>query len=209
MAHFFTPDQKDDGRMHAPATANNRDFILKVLQEHLPDNAHILEVASGTGEHGVHMCQAMPNWKWQPTDLSQDHINSIEAWKSHAGLDNLLDPHHLDATSPWDLQDTINTICCMNMIHISPWEVCQGLMENAGQILSSGDNLYLYGPYKMQGAHISPSNEAFDASLKKSDPSWGVRDLEAVAEAAISNGFTAPLVIAMPANNHSLIFTKV
>ena len=70
------------------------------------------------------------------------------------------------------------------MIHISPWQTCLGLLRGAGAHLAADGVLVLYGPYKVGGAHTAPSNAAFDAELRARDPSWGVRDLEAVARAS-------------------------
>jgi Protein of unknown function (DUF938) len=44
-----------DHRQHAPATVRNRDFILDVLRDVLPMTGIILEIASGSGEHVVHL----------------------------------------------------------------------------------------------------------------------------------------------------------
>lgn len=68
--------------------------------------------------------------------------------------------------------------------------------------------LYLYGPYKRNGQHTAPSNQAFDDSLRSRDAAWGVRDLEAVVEAAEAEGLTLSQIVEMPANNYSLVFTK-
>jgi pyruvate-formate lyase-activating enzyme len=48
----------------------------------------------------------------------------------------------------------------------------------------------------------------FDQSLKSRDPSWGVRDLEAVCKAADEQGLELVEKIEMPANNLSLLFRK-
>lgn len=104
---------------------------------------------------------------------------------------------------------SITSIVCVNMIHIAPWEACVGLMAGAGRILPAGGVLFLYGPYKMHGAHTSPSNEAFDRQLKAQDPEWGVRDILQVEEAARAAGLTLVETIPMPANNFSLIFRKI
>ena len=71
-----------------------------------------------------------------------------------------------------------------------------------------GGHLYLYGPYRRNGVHTAPSNAAFDADLKAKNPTWGVRDLEAVAMLATDYGFSAPSIEIMPANNFSLIFKR-
>jgi hypothetical protein len=77
----------------------------------------------------------------------------------------------------------VATVICINMIHISPWSATVGLMRNAAAILPTGGLLYLYGPYRRDGALTALSNEAFDADLKARNPARGVRDLEAVAAA--------------------------
>src|SRR4051812_47399255 len=65
------------------------------------------------------------------------------------------------------------------------------------------------GPGREAGRHAAPSNEAFDRQLRSSNPDWGVRDLEAVAEVAVSHGLALRDVIAMPANNLSVMFRPV
>jgi hypothetical protein len=50
--------------------------------------------------------------------------------------------------------------------------------------------------------------EAFDAQLRESDPTWGVRDMEAVEALAHAEGFVCEQRVAMPANNFSLVFRK-
>jgi hypothetical protein len=68
--------------------------------------------------------------------------------------------------------------------------------------------LFLYGPYRRHGAHTAPSNAAFDAQLRRQDPEWGLRDLEAVVELAGAAGLEAAQTSEMPANNFSIIFRK-
>jgi hypothetical protein len=106
------------------------------------------------------------------------------------------------------LDAPVDAIVCCNMIHIAPWPAAEGLFVGAARHLKAGGGLYLYGPFKREGRHTAPSNAAFDASLRAQDPAWGVRDLEAVAALAAAQGFAAPLVEAMPANNLSLWFAK-
>jgi predicted RNA-binding protein with PUA-like domain len=69
--------------------------------------------------------------------------------------------------------------------------------------------LYLYGPFKQQGKHTAPSNEAFDLALRAQDSRWGVRDLEAVIDIAQKHGLHLQKVIPMPANNLSVVFGKM
>jgi hypothetical protein len=95
------------------------------------------------------------------------------------------------------------------MIHISPWAACLGLMAGANRILPPGGILYMYGPYKQNGEHTEPSNEAFDASLKMQNSEWGVRDLEEVIKVASAQNLSFLKTFQMPANNLSVVFQHI
>lgn len=197
-----------DPRQFAPATARNREPILALLREELPESGTVLEVASGTGEHAVHFARALPKLSWQPSDPSREALASIAAWRESEGSPNLLAPLELDAASHvWPLA-AADAIVCINMVHISPWAATEGLMRGAGHLLSSGAPLILYGPYRRAGFPLEPSNAAFDESLKARDPRWGLRLLEDVAECAKAEGLDLACVVEMPANNLTVIFRK-
>jgi hypothetical protein len=68
--------------------------------------------------------------------------------------------------------------------------------------------LCLYGPYRRDGTHTAPSNEAFDRSLRARNPEWGLRDMGDVAEAAAVHGLAWESTVSMPANNVTLLFRK-
>ncbi len=95
-----------------------------------------------------------------------------------------------------------------NMIHIAPWDCCLGLLAGAGRILVPEGVLVLYGPFKRDGRHTAPSNETFDQSLRARDPDWGVRDLDAVADAAAAQGLDLAETVEMPANNLIAVFRR-
>jgi hypothetical protein len=64
-------------------------------------------------------------------------------------------------------------------------------------------------PTDEKGVATAPSNEAFDRNLRDHNPTWGLRDLEAVAAIAQSVGFSFPTVTEMPANNLSVVFRSL
>ncbi|MGF6640803.1 SAM-dependent methyltransferase [Paraburkholderia sp. MM5496-R1] len=197
-----------DSRQHSPSAERNREPILAVLREALPASGRVLEIASGTGEHAICFAGALPGLDWQPSDADAQARESIAAWTAHAGLANVRAPLALDVHQPdWGV-DALDAVVCINMIHISPWSAAQALFDGAGRRLVDGGVLYLYGPYRRGGAHTAPSNAAFDQWLKSRDPEWGVRDMEAVVALGDTAGLTCERVVAMPANNFSLVFTK-
>ena len=166
-------------------------------------------MASGTGEHAVHFAAAFPDLQWQPSDPDPTALRSIEAWRAEVGLINLLAPLSLDVhADSWPVARA-DALLAINMIHISPWSATVGLMRGAGRLLQAGAPLYLYGPYRQAGVETASSNEAFDASLRSRNPSWGLRDLEDVVAEAEANGFRLETVVPMPANNLSVVFRRI
>ena len=195
-------------KRHAPAAARNRQPVLDVLRPRLPAEGVVLEIASGSGEHILHFAQALPGLTFQPSDPSAEARASIDDWIQTEGLGNVRAALALDAASDvWPIERADTVICC-NMIHIAPWEAAVGLISGAARILAEGQTLYLYGPYRRDGRHTAPSNEAFDRDLRERNPAWGVRDLETVAALAAAQGFALPEIVDMPANNLSLVFRR-
>ena len=198
-----------DARRFAPATQRNRAPILAVLERVLPARGLVLEVASGTGEHSVAFASAFPALVFQPSDVDPDSLASIEAWRRHSALPNLRAPLALDVhVSPWPLPAVPDAMLCSNLIHIAPWSACLALLAGASATLAPGAPLVLYGPYREGGVHTAPSNAAFDASLQERDPSWGVRNLDDVVSEAAARGLVLEEVVAMPANNRTLVLRR-
>ena len=195
-----------DVKRHAPATARNREPIREVLARELPPRGTVLEIASGSGEHAVHFAGAFPDVSWQPSDVSEAALASIAAWRAEAQLPNLSPPIALDVTAETWPVARADAIVCINLLHISPWEATLGLFAGAARVLATGALLYLYGPYRLGGACLAPSNMDFDRGLRDRDPRWGVRDVDDLVIAARAHGFALREVVAMPANNHSLVF---
>ena len=197
-----------DPRLYYPHVTRNRDSILQVLRRVLPPKGLALEVASGSGEHAAYFAGHLPALTWQPTDCDQPSLESIAAHRAAAGIANLLQPLRLDVTSlQWPVARADALVCC-NMIHIAPWAAAEGLFAGAERTLVGGAILYLYGPYRIDGRHPAPSNEEFDARLRRQNPQWGVRDLAEVAQLGNRHGLALIETVPMPANNLSLVFRR-
>lgn len=182
---------------------------MGVLRRVLPDEGVVLEVASGTGQHAVFFAEHMPSLDWQPTDCSSEALQSIEAWVSDVRRTNLRAPLVLDVCSPtWPIPSA-DAVVCINMIHIAPWGAAEALFEGASRILDEGQPMVTYGPYRLGGEHTAPSNEAFDVSLRSRDPSWGVRDVADLQALGAQTGFDLAERVDMPANNMTLVWTRV
>ncbi len=198
----------------SPASVRNREPILEVLRPRLSalagaaERPLVLEIASGSGEHAVHLARALPGLDWQPTDREDVALASISAWCKEAELPNLRPPLRLDVTeAPWPVERCA-AIFCANMVHIAPWQASEALFAGAGRVISSGGALITYGPYRFDGRFTAPSNEAFDESLRSRDPSWGVREVADLQGLGRLHGLVLEETIEMPANNHVLVFRR-
>ena len=175
----------------------------------------VLEIGSGSGEHGVEFQKRFPEIIWQTSDPKLEYRKSIISWIEHEKLNiKMPEPINIDVTKiPWPipvkLVDNLQVIISINMIHIAPWECTKSLFKESGKLLNYGKFLILYGPFKIEDKHVSKSNELFDKSLKIQNNNWGVRNLEQVNKEAIINGFQQKQLIQMPANNLTLIYKKI
>jgi len=201
-------EKQADGKWFTSSAERNKDPILAVLARVLPKRGIVLEIASGTGQHVLHFAKALPGLTWQPSDPDPELRASTALRVKEQQLANVNRPIDLDVSRlPWPSQ-TADAVVCINMIHVAPWSATLALLEGAKALLPAQRVLFLYGPYRRFGQHTSKSNEQFDSDLRAQDPEWGLRDLEAVSEAAASSGFVLAEVVEMPANNFSLIFKR-
>lgn len=188
----------------APAALRNREPIAEVLAEWLPDSGLVLEIASGTGEHVVYFAERFPALEWQPSDVHPDALASLATRRAQAGLRNIREPLPIDAASATWSVARADAVLSINMVHISPWGSALGLIEGAARLLPANGPLILYGPWLTDKANPAPSNLDFDADLKRRDPEWGLRRVEAFAAAAEGREFAFIESRAMPANNMML-----
>jgi SAM-dependent methyltransferase len=223
MAEYVVEFGKDgrpvepDGRLDAPAFHRNHQAIWPVLQQFLAGKSgDVVEAGSGTGQHVVEFARHSPEIVWWPSDLNEQHLRSIAAWRAHAGLANIRPPLRIDLSDPaWCPEmhdgsgpDQLLAVFCANVIHIAPWRVAEGLFAGAGHYLRPDGRLFLYGPFKRGGKHTALSNAVFDSSLRDNNPDWGVRDVEALEELAASAGLKLIEIAGMPANNLILVFAR-
>jgi len=206
-----------DGRLDAAAFHRNHRPIWAVLARLLEGRSgDVLEAGSGTGQHIVHFASQRPDLVWWPSDLNDNHLASIAAWRAHAELPNIRSAQRIDLSDPaWVAAflaaggpERLAAIFCANVIHIAPWPVTEGLFAGAGQALSPDGLLVLYGPFKRDGRHTAVSNAVFDTSLRNRNPAWGVRDIADLETLAARNSLGLRETVDMPANNMILVFAR-
>jgi cyclopropane fatty-acyl-phospholipid synthase-like methyltransferase len=190
------------------AAERNKEPILAVLESVVPDEGSVLEIASGTGQHVCFFARAMPRVRWQPSEPDDASREAMTLRIAEAGLANIAAPLALDVSAPhWPVTGLYDAILCINMIHISPWAATHALLRGAASHLSAGGKLILYGPYLENGT-AAQSNLDFDASLKRRNPEWGLRELEEITRLAATHGLQRRDVTRMPANNLTLVFAR-
>ena len=229
MAEFVVEFGKDgrpvepDGRLDAAAFHRNHQPIWAVLERLLAGKSgDVVEAGSGTGQHVVHFASHTPDITWWPSDLNEQHLKSINAWRAHSGLSNIRPPLRIDLSDPaWcpEMRDggqgsllaapgQLLAVFCANVVHIAPWRVAEGLFAGAGRYLRADGRLVLYGPFKRDGQHTAISNAVFDTSLRDNKPEWGVRDIADLEKLAATAGLVLTETVKMPANNLILAFGR-
>jgi|TARA_B110000208_G_scaffold149922_1_gene181046 hypothetical protein len=225
-AHLDTHVVLEDARITAASAQRNVEPLWEVLERVLPAPKSeseeatppllLLEIASGCGLHGSTFAKRRPDISFQPTEFDASLLASIAAWS--AELSNVRAPRSLDVTAqPWanaeglsDIGDaSLDFILNVNMVHISPFNVCEALFSGAGTALRDGGAMLMYGPFVVEDVPTAPSNERFDAVLRERDARWGLRSVEAeLLPLAAKAGLVLEERIAMPANNFCLLWRK-
>ncbi|TKR81978.1 hypothetical protein L596_015767 [Steinernema carpocapsae] len=204
----------------AAAAERNKNPILDVFKQYVDQEPgkKILEIASGTGQHALHIAQNFPNAIVQPSERNPRSLHSIVAYIDKYRLPNLRVPLCIDVTKAPDFwcltsdftRSDVDVVLNINMIHISSDAAVDGIFSSSGLILKRGTGLLItYGPYKIDGVCRPQSNVDFDASLREQNPEWGLRDIADLKAKALHHRLELVDIHAMPANNHMLIFRRM
>lgn len=195
-------------RLSSPSAERNRAAIAQTLAGLLVKGAHVVEIASGTGQHALACVTARPDLAWTPSDPDPASRASIDDWARDAD-GRILPARAIDVSTPgWaDGSAPADALFCANMIHIAPWAAAEGLFAGAAGLVKPGGQVHLYGPFR-EGDATAPSNLEFDASLKSRDPRWGVRERGEVDALARANAFEPAGRLELPANNLLLSFVR-
>src|SRR5260370_10954124 len=107
MAEYVVEFGKDggrvepDGRLDAPAFHRNHQAIRAVLEKFLSrKSGDVIEAGSGTGQHVVDFARHTPEITWWPSDLNEQHLKSIAAWRAHSALANCRPPPRIHLSGP-------------------------------------------------------------------------------------------------------------
>lgn len=193
---------------YSESCEQNRAPIQAVLDEVFADRTHVLEIASGTGQHAVHFGRALPHLTWQTSELPKNHAG-IHAWLDEAALPNVLPPLAIDVNDTIWPVGPVDAVFNANTVHIVSWPEVERLFAGIGRVLEVGGLLCLYGPFNYGGRYTAESNARFDVWLKNRDPDSGVRDFEALNALAEAQGMRLHKDVDMPSDNHTLVWRRI
>ena len=187
--------------------------------------ARVLEIASGSGQHAQYFVDQFPEHIVHivPTEYDEGTLPQIaEVTKVGRELGRIAAPIQLDVCNAehWEQEAVkgdarFDLAIVTNLTHIAPWEATVELMKGVRRKLKVGGTFFVYGPFLKDGKFTTDSNEQFDRWLKRKDASFGLRDIQAVADVAAditispAGALVLEQVHEMPENNFMLQFRKV
>ncbi|XP_069005069.1 methyltransferase-like 26 B [Embiotoca jacksoni] len=202
----------------SPQAERNWESLCSVLEDVLEEESHrqlfALELGSGTGQHVVRFAQKMPFVTWQPSDIKEESRESIKAYIAATHAKTVLHPVHLDASEPWEKwaglpRSSCDVIIAINLLQYSSFKTAQGVFGGAGQILKQNGLLMTYGVYAVNGIITPSCNEHLDEELRKTNPEWGLPDVDVLRQLAYGNGLRMERMIEMEEFYKCLIFRKL
>lgn len=173
----------DPKKRDSPSAQRNRAPIWNVLSAEIlgpivetSDAMNVLEIAAGSGVHTEFFASRLQKMKeesssglavkWYATDPDQESRASIECYIQDASLEKVgvqsplpltLNAGGIMEAETRDLvvDEPLQVIICINMIHISPWDATLGLFCLASEHLDTEHGrLFCYGPYKEGGTAV-------------------------------------------------------
>lgn len=193
---------------YAASCDENREPILAVLKQLLPERQAVLEIGSGTGQHAVYFGEQLPHLTWQTSDQLEYHAG-IQAWLQDAQLPNVLAPLLLDVRQATWPTLKVDAVFSANTLHIMSWAAVEACFAGVGRLLPANGLFIVYGPFNYAGQFTSRSNERFDQWLKQRDPESGIRNFEDLNELAANAGMELQADYEMPVNNRILVWRKI
>jgi hypothetical protein len=190
----------------------NKDPILSVFKDLFPKQGEALELASGSGLHINYFAPHFPGIRFQPSDYDQDVFETIKTRAEKANA-NVIDPIRLDLTDPQTWPDAkerlYDVIFVINLFQVAPVAIAEKIAELGAKLLTPSGFIAIYGPFKVDGAYTTPSNEAFNKEILAAGVAdWGLKDVRDLEKAANQHGLVLRRQHDLPANNFILQFGR-
>jgi hypothetical protein len=190
----------------------NKDPILSVFKDLFPKEGEVLELASGSGLHITYFAPHFPGLSFQPSDYDQDVFETIKT-RANAANANVADPIRIDLTDsqtwPSAKERLYDVIFVINLFQVAPLAIAEKIAELGANLLKPAGFIAIYGPFKVDGAYTTPSNEAFNKEILGAGVAdWGLKDVRDLEKAANQHGLVLQRQHDLPANNFILQFGR-
>ena len=195
----------------SPSAEKNMLHIVNLVSKTLIESGKSLEIASGSGQHIVQLASSLPNYIWQPTDVDQKRIISIDHRTKDNIHRNIKPARYLDATQVgWSLNyPNQNFILLINLLHLISWEKTKTLINETFQSLALDGILIIYGPFMRDGKLTSKGDIKFHKNILENDPTLGYKNDKEIKNYLLKIGLTHLNTVKMPANNLAFVFQKL
>ncbi|MEM1081185.1 MAG: DUF938 domain-containing protein [Pseudomonadota bacterium] len=189
----------------SPAAERNKSPIFQVLRRCLPEAGCVLEIGSGTAQHIAYFAARITHLHWQPSEHPNQFERLTLALERTAPSDLIRDPIVLDVARDWP-EGRFSAVFSANTSHIMSWPEVERMFQGVAQAVDVGGRFILYGPFDWQDRPMVHSNRKFHLHLQARNPDMGLRSVSALDQLAAQTGMQRIAEIAMPANNHVLVF---
>ena len=234
----WTPEDKYILALKSPIAAKYMESVYVILQEFLVpaskdgdkklgigEKVKVLELGSGSGEHAVVVCKRNSDVLWQPTDVSEvcvDSINkraklckvlkgntpqSINGNCCEAFKFNVLyyEKAFKELDNKWR---SVDVLVALNVIQYTPFRFVENMFKAAKEVVKLFGYVFVYGPFRVDG-QLAPDQELQDVNIRKLSAKLGIRDLEDVVAIAGQYTFQLELKFDLEGGNIALIFKKI
>ena len=192
---------------YSSAAERNQTAIYEQLCRWVSEDACILEVGSGSGQHAIHCAQAWPKVIWQCSDRP-DYFPGLRVNIQKAKFCNMPMPLLLDVlTYAWESAQ-YDVIYTANTLHIMNQEEVDYFISHVHQGLHFEGKFILYGPFNYNNDYTSASNRAFDALLRQRNGGSCIKSFESINQKLIDNQLELLDDVAMPANNRLIVWQR-
>jgi hypothetical protein len=199
-----------DGRLYSPSANRNCSVILELITKFIPNSGKALEIASGTGQHIIELGSKFKDITWQPSDLDEERIKSINNRLTDNSIKNIKIPCHLNATREgWSkTYPDQNFILIINLLHLISLKDTKVLLSESFFALAPKGFLIIYGPFMRDGKLTSKGDIDFNKSIKKRNNKLGYKNDINLLKLFLNIGFLHEQTVKMPANNLAFIIKK-